>query len=95
MRYRHIDSRPANDDGSIRAEGYFLFDVVPTYAQPRFQIGATAEKLLNIQCYQAQFATLSRLSGEPVSGVNELHFTQGTPIYLKVNSSIFILGRFR
>lgn len=89
LRYRHIDSRPANDDGSIRAEGYLLFDAVLSYAQPCFQIGATAENLLNVQWNQAQFATLSRLPGEPASGVDELHFTPGTPFYLKVNASVF------
>jgi hypothetical protein len=89
LRYRHIDSRPANDNGSIQAEGYFLFDAVVSYTKARFQIGATAENLLNVKWNQAQFATLSRLPGEPASGVDELHFTPGTPFYLKVNASVF------
>ncbi len=89
LRYRHIDSRPANDDGSITARGYFLFDAVVAYTRPRYQLGASAENLLNVQWNQAQFATLTRLSGEPAEGKEELHFTPGTPFYLKLNASIF------
>ena len=92
LRYRHIDSRPANDDGSIRARGYFLFDAVVSYTKARFQIGATAENLLNVQWNQAQFATQTRLltpQREKPDGVDELHFTPGTPFYLKLNASVF------
>ena len=89
LRYRHIDSRPANDDGSITARGYFLFDAVLAYTRPRYQLGATVENLLNVEWNQAQFATLTRLPGEPAEGKDELHFTPGTPFYLKLNASIF------
>ncbi|MBD2723285.1 TonB-dependent receptor [Hymenobacter armeniacus] len=89
LRYRHIDSRPANDDGSIRARGYFLLDAVLSYTTPRFQFGASAENLLNVAWNQAQFATQSRLPGEAAEGVDELHFTPGTPFYAKLNASVF------
>ncbi len=89
LRYRHIDSRPANDDGSIRAHGYFLLDAVLAYTRPRFQVGATAENLLNVAWNQAQFATQSRLPGEGPAGRDELHFTPGTPFYVKLNASVF------
>jgi hypothetical protein len=92
LRYRHLDARPANDDGSIQARGYFLFDAVLAYTTPRFQLGATAENLLNVKWNQAQFATQTRLLSpvrESPEGVDELHFTPGTPFYAKLNASIF------
>ena len=93
LRYRHIDSRPANDDGSIRARGYFLLDAVLAYTTSRFQIGASAENLLNVEWNQAQFATQTRLLNtpkrEPTEGIDELHFTPGTPFYAKLNVSVF------
>jgi len=89
VRYRHIDNRPANDDGSIQACGYFLLDAVVAYTKDRFQLGASAENLLNVQWNQAQFATRSRLPGELAGGVDELHFTPGTPFFLKQNASVF------
>ncbi|MDQ2793402.1 MAG: TonB-dependent receptor [Bacteroidota bacterium] len=90
LRYRGIDSRPANDDGSITARGYFLLDAVASYTRRRFQVGATAENLLNVQWNQAQFATETRLRTEPLgTSVDELHFTPGTPFYAKLNVSVF------
>ena len=89
LRYRHIDSRPANDNGSIRARGYFLADAVVSYTKTRYQVGATVENLFNVRWNQAQFATQSRLPNEPAIGVDELHFTPGTPFYLKLNASVF------
>ena len=88
LRYRHIDSRPAQEDNAIRARGYFLLDAVASYTRPRFQLGATAENLLNVAWNEAQFATDSRLRGETIS-VNELNFTPGTPFFIKLNASVF------
>ena len=90
LRYRSIDSRPANDDGSIKARGYFLLDGVVSYTRKRFQVGATAENLLNVEWNQAQFATETRLRTENSgTSVDELHFTPGTPFYAKLNASVF------
>jgi hypothetical protein len=88
LRYRHIDSRPAQEDNAIRARGYFLLDAVANYTRPRFQLGATAENLLNVAWNEAQFATDSQLRGEATS-VNELNFTPGTPFFIKLNASVF------
>ncbi len=89
LRYRHIDSRPAQEDNTIRARGYFLLDAVASYTRPRFQLGATAENLLNVAWNEAQFATDSQLRGEAAS-VNELNFTPGTPFFIKLNASVFL-----
>ncbi len=88
LRYRHIDSRPAQEDNAIRARGYFLLDAVVNYTRPRFQVAATAENLANVAWNEAQFATDSQLRGE-ASSVNELNFTPGTPFFIKVNASVF------
>ncbi|MCC2548357.1 TonB-dependent receptor [Hymenobacter sp. BT175] len=88
LRYRHIDSRPANEDGSIQARGYLLLDAVVSYTRPRFQVGATVENMLNAKWNEAQFATESQLRTESTP-VDELHFTPGTPFYAKLNASFF------
>jgi outer membrane receptor protein involved in Fe transport len=88
LRYRHIDSRPAVEDNSVRARGYFLLDAVLSYTRLRYQVGASVQNLLNVKWNEAQFATTSQLRGE-VAPVTELNFTPGTPFYLKLNGSIF------
>jgi outer membrane receptor protein involved in Fe transport len=88
LRYRHIDSRPAVEDNSVRARGYFLLDAVLSYTRPRYQVGASVQNLLNVNWNEAQFATTSQLRGE-AAPVTELNFTPGTPFYLKLNGSLF------
>ncbi|GAB2950729.1 TonB-dependent receptor [Hymenobacter coalescens] len=88
LRYRHLDSRPANETNSVRARGYFLLDAVASYTQRRYQVGATIENLLNAEWNEAQFDTTSRLRGE-TAPVSELHFTPGTPFFAKLNASLF------
>jgi CarboxypepD_reg-like domain/TonB-dependent Receptor Plug Domain len=86
LRYRFIDSRPANEKNSVTAKGYFLLDAVVDYKISNFEFGVSAENLLNTVWNQAQFDTESRLFNEPTS-VSELHFTPGTPFFLKGNIS--------
>jgi Carboxypeptidase regulatory-like domain/TonB-dependent Receptor Plug Domain len=88
LRYRHLNTRPANEDNSVRAQGYFLLDAVASYAVGCFVFGATAENLLNVAWNQAQFDTLSRLPGEPAEGVSELHYTPGTSFFIKGSVSV-------
>jgi len=82
LRYRHIADRPANESNSVVAKGYFLIEAKASYRFSSIEVGASVENLLNVEWNQAQFDTESRLSyeAEPVS---ELHFTPGTPFFLK------------
>lgn len=82
IRFRHIQDRPANEDNSIVAEGYFITDVNVNYSMKRFTIGVAIENVLNSEWKEAQFATESRLRDEPAS-VEEIHFTPGTPFSAK------------
>jgi hypothetical protein len=82
LRYRHIADRPANETNSVVAKGYFLIDAKTSYRFTALEIGASVENLLNAEWNQAQFDTESRLSNE-TAAVSELHFTPGTPFFLK------------
>ncbi|MEO8066710.1 MAG: TonB-dependent receptor [Flavobacteriales bacterium] len=82
VRYRHIADRPANETNSVVAKGYVLLDATASYRLKSLEIGVSAENLLNSEWNQAQFDTESRLSNES-DPVSELHFTPGTPFFLK------------
>lgn len=80
---RYIKNRPANEDNSIVARGYFVNDLNLNYNfNPDFSIGLFVENLFNVEWNEAQFATLSRLPGEE-QGVEEIHFTPGVPFFLR------------
>ncbi len=88
LRYRYLDDRPANEDNSVVADGYLLLDAALRYTQPKFELALSAENLLNTEWNEAQFDTESRLPFE-TEPVSEIHFTPGTPFFLKAGVSYF------
>ncbi len=90
LSYRYIKNRPANEDNSIVAKGYFLMDAAINYTKPKYEIGLAMENIFNVKWNEAQFATESRLKNEPIgSSVTELNFTPGTPFFMRVKLAVF------
>lgn len=88
INYRYIKNRPANEDNSITAKGYFLMDASINYTRPKYEIGMAFENIFNIKWNEAQFATESRLMNE-TAPVNELHYTPGTPFFARLKLAVF------
>lgn len=88
LRYRYMADRPANEDNSVVAKGYFINDLVINYTRPRYEFGVTVQNLFDIRWKETQFDTESRLANEPAA-VSEIHFTPGTPFFVKVGMSWF------
>lgn len=88
LRYRYIGDRPANEDNSIVADGQFVVDVLGGLRKQKFEVSLSIQNLLNSEFNDAQFATESQLKNEPAP-VTELHFTPGTPFFLKGSLSYF------
>ncbi|QXP74807.1 TonB-dependent receptor plug domain-containing protein [Tenacibaculum sp. AHE15PA] len=82
--YRYLGDRPANEDNSIVAEGYFVADANISYKMNDITLGLSVENLFNVAWNETQFATESRLQNEPNS-VEEIHFTPGTPFSVKAS----------
>ena len=81
-KFRYLKSRPANEDNSIVAKGYFINDANVNYQWKNMNIGIAVENIFNSAWNETQFATESRLKNE-TQGVEEIHFTPGTPFFLK------------
>ena len=82
LQYRYLKSRPANEDNSIVAKGYMVTDANINYQWNAMTFGVTVENLFNTKWNETQFATESQLQNETES-VEEIHFTPGTPFFLK------------
>jgi hypothetical protein len=78
LRYRYVADRPANEDGSIVAKGYFVTDALLSYTKRKYTLGLNIQNLFNTRWKETQFATESRLKNENLP-VEEIHFTPGTP----------------
>ena len=66
LRFYGIGDRPATDDGALVAPGFTQVDLHLGYRHRWFDLALDIENLLNGQFRSAQFATVSRLPGEPV-----------------------------
>jgi outer membrane receptor protein involved in Fe transport len=87
LRYRFIGDRPANEDNSVEALGYFIGNVILAYRIKGFRFFIQIENLLNSEWNEAQFDTRSRLYNEPVP-VSEIHFTPGNPLNIQAGISL-------
>lgn len=88
LRYRYIANRPANEDNSTMAKGYFITDMQLSYSKRKYNIGLSVQNLLNEKWKETQFDTESRLKGEALP-VKEIHFTPGTPFFARLNLTLF------
>jgi hypothetical protein len=82
IKARYLDNRPANEDYSLIAQGYFITDCNLNYSYKNITVGLIAENLFNADWKETQFATESRLQNEP-QPVTEIHFTPGTPFNIR------------
>lgn len=88
VRVRYLGDRPANEDYSTTAEGYTVADASINYTRKKWEIGVMVENIFDVDWREAQFDTESRLQDEPAP-VTEVHFTPGTPFFLRGKFSIF------
>jgi hypothetical protein len=86
LRARGIGDRPGNDDGSLTAEGYLIFDLIAGYTFGKLDLNVTVNNLLDSDWREAQFADESAvMPGGPV--VEQMHFTPGIPLTTTVTAA--------
>ena len=83
LKYRWLGDRPANEDYTVTAEGYFITDLNVNYHfNNKLSLGVMVENIFDTEWNETQFLTESRLQNE-VNPVEEIHFTPGTPLFIK------------
>ena len=82
LQMRYLDNRPANEDNSLVAKGYFVTDFNINYTVKNLEFGIAIENLFDVEWNETQFATTSQLQNE-LNPVTEIHFTPGTPLFAK------------
>jgi len=79
LEMRHLGDRWADEFRHQTARGYTLLGSTTRYRYRNFEAFLTIENLTNVDWREAQFFFTSRLRGEPARGVDDIHFTPGTP----------------
>lgn len=88
LRYRLMGDRPANEDNSVVAKGYFVWDGTVNYTTQKWELGVSVHNIFNVKWKETQFDTESRLYNESQS-ISEIHFTPGTPFFSKLSFTYF------
>lgn len=88
LSYRFMKDRPANEDNTLIAQGYFITDLTANYTKSKYEIGLEIQNLFNTKWREAQFEVESRLRNEP-SPVDDISFTAGTPFFTKLKFAVF------
>ncbi|WP_018620413.1 TonB-dependent receptor [Spirosoma luteum] len=88
IRYRYIADRPATEDYSLVATGYFVNDLQANYSRRNYALGLSVQNLFNVRWKETQFATESRLRGE-ASPITDIAFTPGTPFFARLSLTYF------
>lgn len=84
IQYRYLGDRPANEDNSVIAEGYFITDLNLNYQLSKsLSFGLNIQNLFDTEWNETQFLTESQLQNES-QPVEEIHFTPGTPFFAKI-----------
>jgi outer membrane receptor protein involved in Fe transport len=86
LRYLHVGDRPANENGSVTAQGYTLVNLFLAYSFGPVRATLALENAMDVDWNEAQFDTESRLRGED-EPISELHFTPGNPRNVRVGIS--------
>jgi len=87
LRYRYMADRPANEDYTLTAKGYFVNDLVLAYTKKNWELNIQMQNLFNVKWYEAQFETVSKLKNE-TAPINDINFTPGTPFYFKTGIKV-------
>jgi len=86
--YRYMHDRPANEDYTLTALGYFVTDLTANYTKRKYEISLAIENLFNQQWNEAQFEYISRLKHE-TAPVDEVSYTPGVPFFAKLKLAVF------
>ncbi len=89
LSYRYMKDRPANDDNTLVAKGYFVTDLTAFYTKRKFEVGVEIQNLFNTKWREEQFEVVSRLKNEPAP-VDDVNYTSGTPFFAKLVFAIFL-----
>jgi hypothetical protein len=88
LSYRYLKNRPANEDNSLVAQGYFLADLSANYTRRKYEIGLEIQNLFNTPWRDAQYEVTSQLRNE-AQPVDDISFTPGMPLFAKVKLAVF------
>ncbi len=87
LRYRYMQERPANEDNTAKAKGYFVNDLFLAYTLKKWELSIQIQNIFDVEWNEAQFYTETRLQNE-AAPISDICFTPGNPFFLKAGVKI-------
>lgn len=85
LRVRHFGSYPLIEDNSVRATAATMLNADIGFAFANVRVQLSLLNVLNDRASDIQYYYASRLKGDPVDGVNDIHFHPVEPRQLRVS----------
>jgi hypothetical protein len=85
IRVRHFGSYPLIEDNSVRATAATMLNADIGFAFAEVRVQLSLLNVLNDRASDIQYYYASRLRGDPVDGVNDIHFHPVEPRQLRVS----------
>ncbi len=89
LQVRHLGESPLTEDNSVRAEGSTLVNLGVAFRRESYSIRLDAFNLFDSDDVDISYYYPSRLPGEPVEGVDDIHFHPLEPRTLRLSLSYF------
>jgi outer membrane receptor protein involved in Fe transport len=90
IQMRSVGDRWGDEQRVSTIHGYTIFDLLAKYKWDRYEFLFSIINLANKKWRAAQFFHQSRLPGEPLTGVNDIHFTPGEPLTVKAGMTLHL-----
>ena len=84
-RLRYFGPQPLIEDDSVRAPSSLTFNLRAGWRAKGWGVAVDILNLLDRKNYDIAYYYASRLPGEPVGGVNDIHFHPAEPLTLRAN----------
>jgi len=88
LRVRYVDGAPLIEDGTVRAHSAILAHLSLGWAGQRYALRADVLNLFDSDDRDIEYFYASRLEGEPLEGVEDLHFHRFEPRQVRVTLKI-------
>lgn len=85
IRMRHVGARTLEQNGEVRSEPSTTVNALVAYTWQNIEIKAEVLNLFNSKDHDVDYFYTSRLQGEPLAGIEDIHFHPLAPRNLRVS----------
>jgi hypothetical protein len=87
LRLRYFGPAPLIEDGSVESDGSNMANLLVGWSNGRWRLKLEVLNLFDSKDHDVDYFYASRLSGEPVNGVDDIHYHIFEPRQARIQAS--------